>query len=122
MMRMTRASVVSVLSTAYVEMAHLKGLPRARVVWRHALPNAIAPIANVVALTLAYLVSGVVVIETLFVYPGLGQLLVDSVSKRDIPVIQVVCMLFASFYVLLNMAADLIATVSNPRMRHRRNP
>jgi len=122
MMRMTRASVVSVLSTAYVEMAHLKGLPKARVVWRHALPNAIAPIANVVALTLAYLVSGVVVIETLFVYPGLGQLLVDSVSKRDIPVIQVVCMLFASFYVLLNMAADLISTISNPRMRHRRNP
>jgi peptide/nickel transport system permease protein len=119
MMRMTRASVVSVLSSAYIEMAHLKGLPRPRVIWRHALPNAIGPIANVVALTLAYLISGVVVIETVFVYPGLGQLLVDSVSKRDIPVIQVVCMLFATLYILLNLTADVIATVSNPKMRRR---
>jgi peptide/nickel transport system permease protein len=121
MMRMTRASVISVLSSAYIEMANLKGLPRTRIIWRHALPNAIGPIANVIALTLAYLVSGVVVVETVFVYPGLGQLLVDSVQKRDIPVIQAVCIIFATFYILLNLSADIISTASNPKIRRRRS-
>jgi peptide/nickel transport system permease protein len=119
MMRMTRASILGVMSAPFIEMAHLKGVTPARVIWRHALANAVAPIANVVALSLAYMVAGVVVVETVFVYPGLGQLLVDSVSKRDLPVIQVISLLFAGIYVVLNLLADLLAIFSNPRLLHR---
>lgn len=120
MMRMTRAAIVNVLSAAYVEMARLKGLPRWRVVVRHALPNALAPIINVVAINLAYLITGVVVVEVVFVYPGLGQLMVDSVSKRDITVVQTVSLIFAAVYVTLNLTADVLSTLVNPRLLHRR--
>jgi len=120
MIRMTRASIVSLLSSAYIEMARLKGLPARRVILRHALPNALGPIANIVALNLAYLVVGVVVVETVFSYPGLGQLFIDSVAKRDIPVVQAVCLIFASTYILLNLTADVIAAVTNPRVLHPR--
>jgi peptide/nickel transport system permease protein len=116
MIRMTRASIISLLSSTYIEMAHLKGIKPYRIIVRHALPNALGPIANVVALNLAYLIVGVVVVETVFAYPGLGQLLVDSVSKRDIPVVQIVCLIFASAYILLNLLADLVAAVTNPRL------
>jgi peptide/nickel transport system permease protein len=85
MMRMTRAAIINLLAQPYIEMARLKGASPARVILRHALPNALAPIINVVALNLAYLVTGVVIVEVVFVYPGLGQLMVDSVAKRDIP-------------------------------------
>ncbi|MCB2042881.1 MAG: ABC transporter permease, partial [Rhodoferax sp.] len=88
MLRMTRSSVLSVMSSPYIEMAFLKGAKRTRVISRHALPNAAAPIITVIALNLAYLVVGVVVLEAVFVYPGIGQLMVDAVSKRDVPVIQ----------------------------------
>ena len=88
MMRMTRASIINLLASPYIEMANLKGLSNTRIIWHHALPNALAPIINVIVLNLAYLIVGVVVVEVVFVYPGLGQLLVDSVSKRDIPVVQ----------------------------------
>jgi peptide/nickel transport system permease protein len=120
MLRMTRASILSVLSSPFIEMAHLKGMSASWILFRHALPNALAPIANVVALNVAYLVVGVVVVETVFVYPGLGQLLVDSVSKRDIPVIQVISLFFAGVYVVLNMIADLVTIIANPRLLHPR--
>jgi peptide/nickel transport system permease protein len=119
-MRMTRASVISVMSNPYIEMAFLKGLPKWRVVVEHALPNALAPIINVVALNLAYLIVGVVVIEVVFVYPGLGQLMVDAVSKRDVPVVQACGLIFAAVFISLNMIADILAIVSNPRLRHPR--
>ena len=120
MMRMTRAAIINLLASPYIEMARLKGIPPMRVIVHHALPNALAPIINVVALNLAYLITGVVVVEVVFVYPGLGQLMVDSVAKRDIPVVQAVALIFAAAYVLLNLTADVLSTLSNPRLMHRR--
>ncbi len=120
MLRMTRSSVLSVMSTPYIEMAFLKGAKRGRVITRHALPNAAAPIITVIALNLAYLVVGVVVIEAVFVYPGLGQLMVDAVSKRDVPVIQACGLVFALVFVLLNTLADILVILVNPRLRHKR--
>jgi peptide/nickel transport system permease protein len=120
MLRMTRSSVLSVMSTPYIEMAFLKGAPRARVIVRHALPNAAAPIITVIALNMAYLVVGVVVIEAVFVYPGLGQYMVDAVSKRDVPVIQACGLTFATVFVILNTLADILVIVVNPRLRHQR--
>jgi peptide/nickel transport system permease protein len=118
MMRMTRAAILNVMESPYIETAELKGLSRFAVITRHALPNSIAPIVNVVMLNLAYLVVGVVVVEVIFVYPGMGQYLVDHVAKRDIPVVQAAGLIFASVYILLNMAADIIGIVANPRLRH----
>ncbi len=120
MMRMTRAAIINLLASPYIEMAHLKGLSTIRIITRHALPNALAPIINVVALNLAYLVVGVVIVEVVFVYPGLGQLLVDSVSKRDMPVVQACSLIFAAVYILLNLTADILSIVSNPRLLHPR--
>ncbi len=120
MMRMTRASVLAVMASPYIEMAILKGLPKWRIVVQHALPNALAPILNVVALNLAYLIVGVVVVEVVFVYPGMGQWIVDSVSKKDLPVVQACGMIFASVFITLNILADVLAIVSNPRLRHPR--
>jgi peptide/nickel transport system permease protein len=101
-------------------MAHLKGIKRLRVIVVHAFPNALSPVINVVALNLAYLVVGVVIVEVVFVYPGLGQLLVDSVSKRDLPVVQASCLIFAVIYIGLNLLADVLSIISNPRMRNPR--
>lgn len=117
MMRMTRASIINILSSPFIEMARLKGLPRRRIIVYHAFPNALAPIINVVVLDLAYLIVGVVIVEVVFVYPGLGQLLVDSVSKRDLPVVQASGLIFASVYVMLNLVADVLAMISNPKLR-----
>jgi peptide/nickel transport system permease protein len=118
MMRMTRAAIINLLASPYIEMANLKGLKRSRIIVHHALPNALSPIINVIVLNLAYLVVGVVIVEVVFVYPGLGQLLVDSVSKRDIPVVQASSLIFAATYVLLNLTADVLAILSNPRLLH----
>ncbi len=118
MMRMTRASIISLLASPYIEMARLKGTPGWKVIVKHALPNAWAPIINVVALNLAYLVTGVVLVEVVFVYPGIGQLLVDAVTKRDFPVVQACCLIFAATFILLNLAADVGAILTNPRLRH----
>jgi peptide/nickel transport system permease protein len=118
MMRMTRAAILNVMSSPYMETATLKGLPPFRIVVRHALPNAISPIITVVVLNLAYLVVGVVVVEIIFVYPGMGQLLVDHVVKRDVPVVQAAGLVFAAIYILLNMSADVLAIFANPRLRH----
>jgi peptide/nickel transport system permease protein len=120
MMRMTRASVLAVMASPYIEMAILKGLSKSRIVIRHALPNALAPIIAVVALNLAYLIVGVVVVETVFVYPGLGQLMVDEVSKHDVPVVQACGLIFAATFIVLNMIADILAILSNPRLRQPR--
>jgi len=117
MLRMTRSALLSVMSSPYIEMAFLKGLTRATVVVRHALPNAAAPIIAVVALNLGYLVVGVVVVEAVFVYPGAGQLMVDAVSKRDLPVVQACGLMFAATYVGLNTLADMLAIAVNPRLR-----
>lgn len=120
MMRMTRASIINLLASPYIEMARLKGVKPMRVIVRHALPNALAPIINVIALNLAYLITGVVVIEVVFVYPGVGQILVDSVTVRDIPVVQACCLIFAATYILLNLTADVLSILSNPRLRRGR--
>lgn len=120
MMRNTRAAIISVMSRPFIEMAHLKGESAARVVLRHALPNVVGPIASVVALNLAYLIAGVVVIEVVFVYPGIGQTMVDAVRNRDIPVIQACALIFSVTYILLNLIADIISIVSNPRLLHPR--
>lgn len=118
MMRMTRAAIINLLASPYIEMARLKGTPPWKVITRHALPNAWAPIINVVALNLAYLITGVVLVEVVFVYPGIGQLLVDAVAKRDFPIVQACCLIFAATFILLNLAADVGAILTNPRLRH----
>ena len=118
MMRMTRAAILNVMQSAYIETAELKGLSGLQIIWWHAFPNAIAPIVNVVMLNLAYLVVGVVVVEVVFVYPGMGQYLVDHVSKRDIPVVQACGLIFAAVYIGLNLIADLVSILANPRLRH----
>ena len=120
MMRMTRAALINLLASPYIEMARLKGMSKSRVIVYHALPNALAPIINVVALNLAYLVTGVVLVEVVFVYPGLGQLLVDSVAKRDVTVVQAACLIFATVYIFLNLLADVLSIATNPRLMHRK--
>ena len=120
MMRQTRAAIINILSSPFIEMANLKGLKRFRIVTLHAFPNAISPVINVIALNLAYLVVGVVIVEVVFVYPGLGQLLVDSVSKRDLPVVQASGLIFAATYISLNLFADILSILSNPRLRNPR--
>lgn len=118
MMRMTRAAILNVMQSAYIETAELKGLSPMAVIWRHAFPNAIAPIVSVVVINLAYLVVGVVVVEVVFSYNALGQYLVDHVAKRDLPVVQAVGLIFAAVYIGLNILADVVSIVANPRLRH----
>ncbi len=118
MMRMTRAAIINLLAQPYIEMAVLKGVARRRIIIRHALPNAWAPIINVIVINLAYLIVGVVIVEVVFVYPGLGQLLVDSVQRRDLPVVQACSLVFAATYVLLNLSADILSILTNPRLLH----
>jgi peptide/nickel transport system permease protein len=120
MMRQTRAAIINILASPFIEMAWLKGIKRFRVIVLHAFPNALSPVINVIALNLAYLVVGVVIVEVVFVYPGLGQLLVDSVAKRDIPVVQASGLIFAATYVSLNLLADILSIISNPRLRNPR--
>ena len=117
MARMTRAAVVDQLSASYVEMAILKGARPIRVVLRHALPNAIGPIANAVALSLSYLLGGVVIVESIFNYPGVATLMVNGVVTRDMPLIQACVMLFSLGFLMLVLLADLCAILSNPRLR-----
>ena len=118
MMRMTRAAILNVMQSAYIETAELKWLSVFNVIAKHAFPNAVSPIVNVVMLNLAYLVVGVVVIEVVFVYPGMGQFLVDAVTKRDVPVVLACGVIFAAIYIGLNMLADIISILANPRLRH----
>ncbi|MET4103793.1 peptide/nickel transport system permease protein [Roseovarius sp. MBR-78] len=117
MIRMTRAAVIETIETPYVEMALLKGASRSRMVLVHALPNALGPIANAVALSLSYLVGGVIIVETVFNYPGVAKLMVDAVATRDLPLIQSCAMVFSVSYLTLITLADMIAILSNPRLR-----
>ncbi|TQS70775.1 ABC transporter permease [Rhodobacteraceae bacterium] len=117
MIRMTRAAVIDTINTPYVEMALLKGARRSRMVLRHALPNALGPIANAIALSLSYLVGGVIIVETIFNYPGVAKLMVDAVATRDLPLIQSCAMIFCVSYLSLITLADLMAILSNPRLR-----
>ena len=118
MIRMTRAGILNVMNSPYIEMAILKGVSRKRIILRHALFNAIGPIVNVVALNLAYLVSGVVIVETIFAYPGLAKLMIDGVQTRDLPLVQACGMIFCGTYVVLIILADVASILSNPRLRN----
>jgi peptide/nickel transport system permease protein len=118
MIRMTRAGILNVMNSPYIEMAILKGVPRKRIILRHAFFNAIGPIVNVIALNLAYLVSGVVIVETIFAYPGLAKLMIDGVQTRDLPLVQACGMIFCGTYVVLIILADVAAILSNPRLRN----
>ena len=120
MMRMTRSAILNVMSSPYVETAELKGLSALRIIAEHAAPNAVAPIVTVIALNLAALVVGVVVIEVVFVYPGIGQYMVDAVTVRDMPVVQACGLIFAAIYIVLNLLADIVSILANPRLRHPR--
>lgn len=117
MARMTRAALINVMTSPYIEMAILKGVPRRRIVLRHALLNAVGPVVNVIALNLAYLIGGVTIVETVFSYPGLAKLMVDAVSRRDMPLVQACAMIFCSAYILLILIADVLAIFANPRLR-----
>lgn len=117
MIRMTRAAVIETLNTPYVEMAMLKGASRRRKVLWHALPNALGPIVNAIALSLSYLLGGVIIVETIFSYPGVAKLMVDAVATRDLPLIQSCAMIFCVGYLVLVTVADIVAIVSNPRLR-----
>ena len=119
MMRMTRAAVIDQLEAPYIEMVRLKGASPLRTVLAHALPNAVGPIANAVALSLSYLLGGVIIVETIFNYPGIAKLMVDGVTQRDIPLVQACAMLFCAGYLILVTTADLCGIVANPRLRHR---
>jgi peptide/nickel transport system permease protein len=117
-MRLTRTAIVNVLSADYVQMAELKGLSPARVIVRHAFPNAIGPILSIVMLMFAYLVVGVVVVEVVFNYSGMGKLMVDAVSNRDMPLVQACGLIFSAIYIVCNFLADLLGIVANPRLMH----
>lgn len=119
MARMTRAAVIDQLDQPYVEMAVLKGARLTRVVLSHALPNAIGPIANAVALSLSYLLGGAIIVETIFNYPGIASLMVDAVTSRDMPLLQACAMIFCGVYLALVLLADICAIVANPKLRHR---
>jgi peptide/nickel transport system permease protein len=118
MMRMTRAAVIDQLSAAYIEMVKLKGATPARMVLAHALPNAVGPIANAVALSLSYLLGGVIIVEVIFNYPGIAKLMVDAVAQRDMPLVQACAMIFCAAYLILVTLADVCSIVANPRLRH----
>jgi peptide/nickel transport system permease protein len=115
--RMVRAGVSEAMRADYVEMARLSGIPEHRVVLRHALRNALAPTVQVFALTIQYLIGGIVIVETVFAYPGLGQGLVQAVVARDIPTVQGVAMLLAAIYIVINIAADLLVVLLIPKLR-----
>ncbi len=117
MMRQTRAAIINVLASAYIEMAEIKGINRLRIIVHHAFPNSLSPVINVIAVNIAYLIVGVVIVEVVFVYPGLGQLLVDSVAKRDLPVVQASGLIFSFVFIFLNLAADVLSMLSNPKLR-----
>ena len=116
-LRMVRTSVIDVMASEYVQMARLRGMPYRRMVWRYVLPNALLPTINLVALTIAWLLGGVVVIEVVFNYPGIGRLSVDAVSDRDLPTVQCIALIMSAIYIVANLAADLLSLLLNPRLR-----
>jgi len=117
LLRMMRAAMIEALESDYVEMARLKGVPEWRIMFVHALPNAIAPTIQVIGLNFLYLAGGIVIVEDVFNFPGVGQGLVNAVSNRDIPVIQLIVVILAAFYVFMNIVTDVIALLASPRRR-----
>ena len=117
---MTRATILNIMDSPYIEMALLKGASRKRIIFRHATVNVIGPIANIIALNLTWLIGGVVIVETIFAYPGMAKLIVDAVSTRDYPVVQSCALIFCFAYVLFMLAADIIAIIANPKLWHPR--
>lgn len=117
MARMTRAAIVNQMDSPYLEMTLLKGVSPLRAMLRHALPNAVGPIANAISLSLSYLFGGVIIIESIFSYPGLASQMVDAVSNRDLPVVQLCVMFFAVCYLVLLLAADILTIAFNPKWR-----
>jgi peptide/nickel transport system permease protein len=120
-LRLVRSSVIDTAGADFVLMARLKGLPERRVITHHLLPNALLPTVSLIGLTLAWLLSGVVIVESVFNYPGLGRLAVNAVADRDLPVVQAIALIFGAFYVVTTLAADLVAMALNPRLRARRS-
>lgn len=116
--RMTRASVIRVMRTDYVRTAILKGMPRSRVIFRHVLPNALLPSITIIAINIGWMIGGLIVVETVFGYPGLGQLMIFAVTNRDVPLVQAVALLVASIYAVANLGADLLYAALNPRIRY----
>lgn len=116
-LRTVRSSMLEVLDSDYVRMATLKGVPYRRMIMVHVLPNALLPAINVVALTIAWLLGGVVVIETVFNYPGLGRLVVTAISDRDLGLVQAIALIVSTVYVVVNLSADLMTLLANPRLR-----
>jgi len=119
-LRMVRASVIEVMQSDFVQMARLKGVPQRRILWHHVVPNALLPAISIIGLTMAWLLGGVVIVESVFNYPGLGRLAVDAVADQDLPLVQAIALLFGLIYVLTNLGADLLALALNPRLRTRR--
>lgn len=118
-MRMMRASVIDVMASDYVHMARLKGVPERQIIWKHVVPNAMIPALNVIALTIAWLLAGVVVVEKVFNYPGLGTLMIQAIFDRDLPLVQAIALIFSAIYVGVNLAADLAALALDPRLRRK---
>jgi peptide/nickel transport system permease protein len=119
-LRMVRASVIEVMQSDFVQLARLKGVPQRRIIWHHVVPNALLPAISIIGLTMAWLLGGVVIVESVFNYPGLGRLAVDAVADQDLPLVQAIALLFGLIYVLTNLGADLLALALNPRLRTRR--
>jgi peptide/nickel transport system permease protein len=119
--RMARGAMIEALDSDYVQFATLKGVPVRRVLFRHAMPNALAPVIQVVGLNLLYLAGGIVLVESVFDYPGIGQLLVQAVDSRDVPMIQFIVLVLALFCVALNIVTDVAVLLVTPRRRHRRS-
>jgi peptide/nickel transport system permease protein len=119
-MRMVRTSMINILASDFVLMGSLKGLPRWRLVLQHALPNALLPAINLIALNIAWLMGGVLVVEVVFNYPGIGRLSVNAISDRDFALVQAIALLMASIYISLNLFADLVTLLLNPRLRSQR--
>ncbi|MFO1107261.1 MAG: ABC transporter permease [Amaricoccus sp.] len=115
--RMVRSSVIDVLSSEYIEMARLKGVSKRRILYRHALPNALAPGIQAVALTLGYLAGGVVMVEVVFAFPGVGEGLVNAITTRDLPVVQALVLFLAAFYIVVNLVADILSILLTPKLR-----
>ncbi|KAE9526437.1 ABC transporter permease [Testudinibacter aquarius] len=117
-LRMTRAAVIEVMASDFIQMAKLKGVPAGRIFWRHLAPSALIPAINVVALTIAWLLGGVVVIEQVFNYPGMGTLMLQAIYDRDLPLVQAIALIFAIIYIVVNLLADLLILLLDPRLRH----
>jgi peptide/nickel transport system permease protein len=116
-LRLVRTSMIDVMASDYVQMARLKGVPTIRIVFLHALPNAMLPTINVIALTIAWLLGGVAIIETVFNFPGIGKLLINAIGDQDFPLVQGIAIILAGIYVGVNLIADLLTLVLNPRLR-----